>query len=138
MILKKKKIQSKFDNSKRKGPQEIFRMIESSNFRESSENRKCSVIFIQTMVWSDLTASIRHFGAYMRICAHGMKKMCLLEFYHNVIYDQQIKTNAKQKRLTRFIKSCQQRKVVEYKTMNHLLTKYLTYKNEHELANIVK
>ena len=33
---------------------------------------------------------------------------------------------------------CQQRKMVEYKTMNHLLTKYLTYKNEHELANIVK
>ena len=28
-------LQSKFDNSKRKGPQEIFRMIESSNFRES-------------------------------------------------------------------------------------------------------
>ena len=28
-------IQSKFDNSKRKGPQKIFRMIESSNFRES-------------------------------------------------------------------------------------------------------
>ena len=41
---------------------------------------------------------------------------------------------------SRFIKSCQQRKMVEYtcKTMNHLLTKYLTYKNEHELANIVK
>ena len=30
-------VQSKFDNSKRKGPQEIFRMIESSNFRESSK-----------------------------------------------------------------------------------------------------
>ena len=29
-------------------------------------------------------------------------------------------------------------KMVEYKTMNHLLTKYLTYKNEHQLANIVK
>ena len=43
-------VQSKFDNSKRKGPQEIFRMIESSNFRESSKDRKCSVIFIQTMV----------------------------------------------------------------------------------------
>ena len=39
---------------------------------------------------------------------------------------------------SRFIKFCQQRKMVEYKTMNHLLTKYLTYKNEHELANIVK
>ena len=33
---------------------------------------------------------------------------------------------------------CQQRKMVEYETMNHLLTKYLIYKNEHELANIVK
>ena len=39
---------------------------------------------------------------------------------------------------TCFIKSWQQRKMVEYKAMNHLLTKYLTYKNEHELANIVK
>ena len=39
---------------------------------------------------------------------------------------------------SRFIKSCRQRKMVEYKTVNHLLTKYLTYKNEHELANIVK
>ena len=32
-----KKVQSKFDNSKRKGPQEIFRMIEGSNFRKSSK-----------------------------------------------------------------------------------------------------
>ena len=70
-------IQSKFDNSKRKGPQEIFRMSESSNFRESSKTRICSVIFIQTMVWPDLAASIRHFGAYIEICAHGMEKMCL-------------------------------------------------------------
>ena len=88
-------VQSKFDNSKRKGPQEIFRMMENSNFRESPKNRICSVIFIQTMVWPDLAASIRHFGAYMGICAHGMKKMCLKEFYHSAIYDQQIKTNAK-------------------------------------------
>ena len=77
---------------------------------------------------------------YENLCTWNEEK-CLLEFYHNVIYDQQIKTNAKQKRqwrLTCFIKSCQQRKMVEYKTINHLLTKYLTYKNEHELANIVK
>ena len=31
-----REIQSKFDYSKRKGPQEIFRMIESSNFQKSS------------------------------------------------------------------------------------------------------
>ena len=32
-------IQSKVDNSKRKGPHKIFRMIESSNFRESQKKK---------------------------------------------------------------------------------------------------
>ena len=70
-------IQSKFDNSKHKGPHKIFRMIESSNFRESQNNGICSVIFIQTIVWLDLAASICHFSIYIGICAGGMKEMYL-------------------------------------------------------------
>ena len=68
-------VQLKFNNSKRKGPHKIFRMIESSNFRESQKNQICSVIFIQTIVWPDLAASICHFSVYMGI--GEMKKMCL-------------------------------------------------------------
>ena len=78
---------------------------------------------------------------YENLCAWNEEHDCVYEsFIIMSVTTNRLKQmqNKKDNGDSHFIKSCQQRKTVEYKTMNHLLMKYFTYKNEHELANIVK